>query len=146
METWTKRLCRLAPVSAISMELVRFDLQKVEHPEIQGVEYQQGEIVGYEVKEYLLLKFGHQCAYCDGLSKDVVLEVEHMTPRSRGGTNRVSNLAIACHTCNQTRGSARPRSGWTLCADHGRQSTKRASQTAARYGRRPRPRSGMRRR
>ena len=54
VETWAKRLIRLAPVAAISMELVRFDLQKVENPEIQGVEYQQGEIAGYEVKEYLL--------------------------------------------------------------------------------------------
>jgi 5-methylcytosine-specific restriction endonuclease McrA len=108
VETWTKRLCRLAPVSAISMELVRFDLQKVEHPEIQGVDYQQGDLVGYEVKEYLLLKFGHKCAYCGGLSEDPVLEVEHMTPRSRGGTNRVSNLVIACHTCNQTKGKRTP--------------------------------------
>ena len=108
VETWTKRLCRLAPVAAISMELVRFDLQKVERPEIQGVEYQRGELAGYEVKEYLLLKFGHQCAYCDGLSDDPVLEVEHMTPRSRGGTDRVSNLAIACHTCNQAKGKRTP--------------------------------------
>ena len=108
VETWTKRLCRLAPVAAISMELVRFDLHKVENPEIQGLEYQQGELAGYEVKEYLLLKFGHKCAYCDGLSQDSVLEVEHMTPRSRGGTDRVSNLAIACHTCNQAKGKRTP--------------------------------------
>ena len=108
VETWTKRLCRLAPVAAISMELVRFDLLKVENPEIQGVEYQQGELAGYEVKEYLLFKFGHKCAYCGGLSKDPVLEVEHMTPRSRGGTDRISNLAIACHTCNQAKGKRTP--------------------------------------
>ena len=108
METWTKRLRRLAPVAAISMELVRFDLQKVDNPEIQGVEYQQGELAGYEVKEYLLLKFGHACAYCGGLSKDPVLEVEHMTPRSRSGTDRVSNLAIACHICNQAKGKRTP--------------------------------------
>ena len=108
VETWVKRLDRLAPVAAISMELVRFDLQQVENPEIRGVEYQQGELMGYEVKEYLLLKFGHKCAYCSGLSKDPVLEVEHETPRSRGGTDRVSNLAIACHACNQTKGKRTP--------------------------------------
>lgn len=108
VETWAKRLFRLAPVAAISMELVRFDLQKVENPEIQGVEYQQGELAGYEVKEYLLLKFDHRCAYCDGLSKEPALEVEHETPRSRGGSDRVSNLAIACHTCNQEKGKRTP--------------------------------------
>ena len=108
VQTWAKRLIRLAPVAAISMELVRFDLQKIENPEMQGVEYQQGELAGYEVKEYLLLKFGHTCVYCGGLSKDPVLEVEHMTPTSRGGTDRVSNLAIACHTCNQAKGRRTP--------------------------------------
>ena len=113
VETWARRLIRLAPVAAISMELVRFDLQNLENPEIQGVEYQQGELAGYEVKEYLLLKFGHQCAYCGGFSKDPVLEVEHETPRSRGGTDRVSNLAIACHTCNQTKGKRTPEE-WAL--------------------------------
>ncbi len=108
VETWAKRLCRLAPVAAISMEIVRFDLQKIENPDIKGVEYQHGDLAGYEVKEYLLLKFDHTCAYCGGLSKDPVLEVEHETPRSRGGTDRVSNLAIACHTCNQTKGKRTP--------------------------------------
>ena len=108
VETWVKRLFRLAPVAAISMELVCFDLQKVENPEVRGVEYQQGELAGYEVKEYLLLKFDHRCAYCDGLSKEPVLEVEHETPRSRGGSDRVSNLAIACHTCNQEKGKRTP--------------------------------------
>jgi len=108
VETWARRLIRLAPVAAISMELVRFDLQKVENPEIEGALYQQGELVGYELKEYLLLKFGHTCAYCGGLSKDPVLEVEHETPRSRGGSDRASNLAIACHTCNQTKGKRTP--------------------------------------
>lgn len=108
IETWTRKIIRLAPITAISMELVRFDLQALENPEIQGVEYQQGTLAGYEVKEYLLLKFEHKCAYCDGLSKDPVLEVEHMTPKGCGGTNRTSNLAIACHTCNQTKGKRTP--------------------------------------
>lgn len=108
VETWTKRLIRLAPIAAISMELVRFDLQAIENPEIQGVEYQQGTLAGYEVKEYLLLKFKHTCAYCEGLSKDPVFEVEHLFPRGRGGSGRVSNLANACHTCNHEKGERTP--------------------------------------
>ena len=50
------RLSRLAPVTAISQELVRFDTQKLDNPEISGVEYQQGTLLGYEVREYLLEK------------------------------------------------------------------------------------------
>src|SRR5437764_11688358 len=51
---WVRRYRRLAPVAALSVEHVRFDLQKVENPEIQGVEYQQGSLAGSEVREYLL--------------------------------------------------------------------------------------------
>jgi hypothetical protein len=35
----------------------------MEDAEIKGLEYQQGELAGYELKEYLLLKWGHKCAY-----------------------------------------------------------------------------------
>ncbi|WP_230845031.1 RRXRR domain-containing protein, partial [Vreelandella aquamarina] len=54
----------MAPVTAISQELVRFDTQKLENPEISGVEYQQGTLLGYEVREYLLEKWERECAYC----------------------------------------------------------------------------------
>jgi RRXRR protein len=49
--TWVKRLCKFAPITNIVQELVRFDLQQLENPEISGIEYQQGELVGYEVRE-----------------------------------------------------------------------------------------------
>jgi hypothetical protein len=89
------------------MELVKFDLQLMENPEIKGVEYQQGELAGYELREYLLLKFVHQCAYRrDESPCDEYLEVEHIIPRSRGGSNRVSNLTIACRKHNQETGDA----------------------------------------
>ncbi len=100
---WVERLKRLAPVSATSMELVRFDTQKMESPEIRGTEYQQGTLAGYETREYLLEKWERTCAYCD--AHNVPLEVEHIRPRSRGGSDRVSNLTLACHACNQTKGN-----------------------------------------
>ncbi len=85
------------------MELVRFDMQKMLNPEVSGVEYQQGELFGYEVREYLLEKFNRKCAYCG--KTDVPLQVEHIIPEARGGSNRVSNLTIACEPCNQKKGS-----------------------------------------
>ena len=48
----------------------------MQDPDISAVEYQQGTLAGYEVREYLLEKFGHQCAYCHGASGDPVLNVE----------------------------------------------------------------------
>jgi hypothetical protein len=91
-------LRRFAPVGEITQELVRFDMQKMENPEISGVEYQQGELQGYEVREYLLEKFGRKCAYCG--AENTPLQVEHIRPKSKGGSNRVSNLTVACGPCN----------------------------------------------
>ena len=99
--TWVERLIKLCPVSSIAMELVRFDTQKLDNPEISGSEYQQGTLYQYEVREYLLEKFNRTCVYCG--AKDTPLEIEHIKPRSKGGSNRVSNLAIACVPCNQAK-------------------------------------------
>ncbi len=101
--TWVARLARLAPVRALSQELVRFDTQLIENPEIAGTEYQQGELAGYELREYLLQKWGWCCAYCK--ATDVPLQLEHMTPRSRRGSDRVSNLTLACEPCNLHKGT-----------------------------------------
>jgi 5-methylcytosine-specific restriction endonuclease McrA len=101
--TWTDRLCRLAPVSGLAMELVRFDMQQMQNPQIQGVEYQQGALAGYEVREYLLEKWGRRCAYCG--AEGVPLQVEHIHPRAAGGSDRVSNLSLACGPCNHKKGA-----------------------------------------
>ena len=100
---WVKRIIRLAPVTGIQQELVRFDTQQLENPEISGVEYQQGTLLGYEVREYLLEKWGRECAYCG--EQNTPLEVEHIHPKSKGGSNRASNLTLACTPCNQSKGN-----------------------------------------
>ena len=96
------KLCKLFPVTAHSQELVRFDLQKIENPEISGIEYQQGVLAGNEVREYLLEKWGRKCAYCD--AKNIPLQIEHIYPKGNGGTNRISNLTLACKSCNEKKG------------------------------------------
>jgi len=98
-----KKLLKLLPVQAISTEHVKFDTQLMQNPEIKGVEYQRGELFGYEVRKYLLEKWGRKCAYCG--KTNVPLEIEHIIPKSRGGTDRVSNLTLACHECNQKKGN-----------------------------------------
>ncbi|MDF3832242.1 RNA-guided endonuclease IscB [Cupriavidus basilensis] len=102
---WVSRFLALAPITAISAELVRFDMQAMQNPEITGVEYQQGELAGYEIREYLLEKWGRQCAYCD--ARNTPLEMEHIEARATGGSNRISNLTLACVPCNRKK-AARP--------------------------------------
>jgi 5-methylcytosine-specific restriction endonuclease McrA len=101
--TWVHRLSRSCPITAISMELVRFDMQLMEDAEVRGVQYQQGTLAGYEVRAYLLEKWERACSYCG--SKDVPLQIEHIQPRAKGGTNRISNLCLACESCNTAKGT-----------------------------------------
>lgn len=104
------QLRQLLPITAISTEHGKFDTQLLQNPDIASVEYQRGELFGYEVKEYLLEKWQRKCAYCG--ATDVPLQIEHVVPKNpaRGpkGTDRVSNLTIACQPCNQAKGNQLP--------------------------------------
>lgn len=93
----------LLPLSQIIVEVAKFDTQKMVNSEISGIDYQHGTLFGYEVWEYLLEKWGHKCAYCG--KENTQLEKEHIIPKGRDGTNRVSNLTISCHKCNQNKGN-----------------------------------------
>lgn len=101
--TWVRRLQKLCPIAALSLEYVKFDTQQMDNPAISGAEYQQGTLAGYEVREYLLEKWQHKCAYCQ--ASGVPLQIEHIQPKARGGSNRISNLTLACVTCNQKKGA-----------------------------------------
>ena len=103
IKAWVKRLQKFAPIEAISQELVRFDMQLIRHPDIQGKEYQQGTLAGSETREYLLEKWHRQCAYCD--IKDVPLQVEHIQCRAKGGSNSITNLCLSCEKCNLKKGT-----------------------------------------
>lgn len=100
-----KKYSKLINITKVSIENVRFDMQLLDNPDIKGIEYQQGELFGYEVKEYLLNKYGNSCQYCQGASKDTILEVEHMISKANGGSNSLKNLNISCRKCNQDKGS-----------------------------------------
>lgn len=51
--TWIRRFSRLAPVQSLALESVKFDMQLMRNPEISGTEYQQGELQGYTIREYV---------------------------------------------------------------------------------------------
>lgn len=47
-------------------------------------------------------EFGHRCAYCRA-SGD--LQIEHVIPISKGGTNDLGNIVPACRSCNSSKRS-----------------------------------------
>ena len=106
IHTWVSRLSKIYPITQLAVEHVKFDTQLMENPEISGVAYQRGTLYEAEVWEYLLEKFGRKCFYCK--AKNVPLEKEHIFPKSKGGTNRVSNLTVSCRECNIEKGNHHP--------------------------------------
>src|SRR5437764_6772734 len=84
--SWARRYARWVLLTHVDVERVRFDTQLLRDPTIRSVQYQQGTLAGYEVRAYLLAKWQHRCAYCGKGSAP--LEVEHLTPRSRSGSER----------------------------------------------------------
>jgi hypothetical protein len=95
-------VAKLLPVKRINVEIASFDTQRLRDPEIAGIAYQQGSLFGYQVREYVLQKWGRKCAYCQ--AKDKALQIEHIVPKTRGGSERVDNLTLACAPCNQRKG------------------------------------------
>ena len=100
---WVDILCTLYPVKRINIEYNKFDMQKIDNPNIGGVEYQHGTLYGWQIKNYLLAKYNDKCVYCDRAGGR--MEADHVVPRSRNGTNKIDNLVLARHDCNSRKGN-----------------------------------------
>ena len=94
-------LYSILPISKTTIEVAQFDAQRIKNDKIQGVEYQQGEQMGFwNVREYVLSRDGHKCQHCKGKSGDKILNVHHLESRKTGG-NAPSNLITLCETCHK---------------------------------------------
>ena len=95
---------KIIPISTIIVEVASFDTQllkaEAEGKTISGKDYQNGEMLGYNTREYVLFRDNHTCQHCHGKSKDKVLEVHHLESRKTGG-NAPSNLITLCKTCHK---------------------------------------------
>ncbi|MEZ0535981.1 RNA-guided endonuclease IscB [Caldicellulosiruptoraceae bacterium PP1] len=104
-----KKLAQIIPITEIKVEVGQFDTQVLQNPNIYGKEYQQGEMQGFDsVKEYVKIRDGFKCHYAK-LRPDIPcsgkLTVDHIIPRSRGGTNNPSNLVCCCDAHNIAKGN-----------------------------------------
>ena len=102
VRSWAYRYGQWVPVSRLEVERVKFDPALLQNPELTGVAYQRGDLYGWEIRSYLLEKFGRRCVYCG--RGETAFEIDHVVPRSRGGSDRVSNLVLSCHDCNTAKG------------------------------------------
>ena len=56
----------------------------------------------------LFLRDAHLCMYCGHQHLEANLTRDHVTPLSRGGTDRWSNVVTACRHCNTRKGNRNP--------------------------------------
>ena len=90
----------ILPIKRIRLEVGEFDTQKLENPDIQGTEYQEGRKRGFEnTKKYVYWRDGYKCQHCG--KSDTQLHAHHIVFRSNGGSDRPENLITLCEDCHK---------------------------------------------
>ena len=99
--TWVRRITKLLPVTTVHVEDQVSDPQAIRNPEIRGKQYQQGPVYRTNLRAAALLRHDNQCVYCGRSGKRTRLELDHVTPKADGGTDRFDNLVASCVPCNR---------------------------------------------
>ena len=93
-----KKYKKLLNINKVMIENVSFDTaQMTSDVNLVGTAYQQGPLYQKELRSFIFSRSDGKCVYCGA----VATEIDHVIPRSSGGTNSVYNLAASCRTCNQ---------------------------------------------
>ena len=57
-------------------------------------------------KFIIAYKYDFSCQFCGAKVDHDQIEIDHMVPKSMGGSDRLENLTCACKKCNQSKSSA----------------------------------------
>lgn len=96
---------KILPITDIVVEVAAFDTQLLKAKDYglqipEGTDYQNGDMKGYNTREYVLFRDNHKCRCCKGKSKDSILQTHHIESRKTGG-NAPNNLVTLCKTCHE---------------------------------------------
>ena len=96
---WIDKFCSLVPNPKLRIQLGKFDVAKLINPDIQGIDYQQGQTYGFEdVRYFVFARDNYTCQICK--KKNKILQTHHIVYRSEGGTDRADNLLTVCTDCH----------------------------------------------
>src|SRR5690554_5768355 len=88
---WINTFLSLVPNPRLTIEVGKFDAQKMMNPSIKGKEYQQGQTIGYhDVRYYVFARDQYTCQVCK--KKGGILNTHHIIYRSHGGSDRADYL------------------------------------------------------
>lgn len=96
-------LYSILPITKCIVEVANFDIQKMNNDFISGVEYRQGDIMGFwNLREYILHRDNHKCQNpnCNNKDKEQILEIHHIKYKSLGGVDNKNNLITLCNKCH----------------------------------------------
>jgi hypothetical protein len=101
--TLINKLKQLLPIRDIVIEVGNFDIQKIENPDISGVQYQRGSMYEYQnIRSFLMAREKGKCQVCGKVfRKGNGSHIHHIIPRSDGGTDREKNLALLHKPCHK---------------------------------------------
>ena len=54
-----------------------------------------------KLRHQVFVRDGYRCVECGATNKETTLEIDHIIPVSKGGTNDIDNLQTLCKTCNR---------------------------------------------
>ncbi|MBG1258123.1 hypothetical protein F8S20_02595 [Nostoc sp. BAE] len=102
-----KRIKSVLPITKTIIETANFDIQKINNPEIEATEYQEGVQKGYlNLTSYIRHRDEYKCQSkdCKNKLKDVILQIHHigfwLNPPDR--TDRPGNLITLCDKCHSS--------------------------------------------
>ena len=99
---FAKKYAKLIPINSVVVERVSFDTSSMtEGKKLHGTEYQNGNLKDRKLRNFIFQKYNHSCVYCGDRGE----EIEHIIPRSKGGTNSIRNLTLSCRKCNIEKGN-----------------------------------------
>lgn len=113
-------LYSILPITKCVIEVANFDIQKMNNDSISGVEYQQGDMMGFwNLREYVLHRDNHKCQNlnCKNKNKDQILEIHHIKYKSLGGTDNKNNLITLCNKCHTSPNHKEGKFLWDWCQE-----------------------------
>ncbi len=97
-----KKICKIDTNRVCCVERVSFDTSSMTNGEkLHGAEYQSGDLKDTKLRDFIFQKFNYKCVYCGKKGE----EIEHIIPKSKGGTNSIKNLTLSCRKCNIAKGN-----------------------------------------
>ena len=93
-----KKYKRLLNIDKVMIERVSFDTAQMSSDvELYGTDYQRGSLYQTKLRDFVFSRSNGKCSYCGKPAE----EIDHIIPRSKGGTDSVNNLTASCRACNE---------------------------------------------